>query len=72
MVLHGSWSPGSTPCGVTCHLLCGLTDLASARLNHGNAMGMWAISPGVPQPWFLQGHQHRSTAVRSLALLWEL
>ena len=57
----------SVLCCLTCHLLCGLTKytVVGTALSPVSTLGMLAVSPGVPQALFSQGHQHRSTEVRS-------
>ena len=54
-------------CCVPFHPLCGLTKytVAGTVLGPASIVVMLAISPGVTQVLFSQGHQHRSTEVRS-------
>ena len=58
---------GECALSVTCHLLCGLTKntVGGTAFGPTSIMGILAIGPGVSQALFSQGHQHRSSEVRS-------
>ena len=54
---------GNTLCAVTCHPVCRIAkcSVVGSALGPASAMGMSAVSPGVPQALLSQNHQCRST-----------
>ena len=58
---------GNTLCGVTCHPVCSIAKctVLGTALGPASAMGMSAVSPGVPQAIFSQNHQCICTEVGS-------